>query len=97
MRLDGPVCLLRGLMHCYLLAQICVRALMPERLGCARVQGVCVCLVHMCTHWEERKRKRNREAEAGRVWFLVTEKLRGQKELCWFGSGGAGNLALLVL
>ena len=28
-----------------------------ERLGCARVQGVCVCLVHMCAHWEAKQEK----------------------------------------
>ena len=46
-----------------------------ECLGCAHVQGVCVCLVCMCAHTGKGKWKRSREAEAGRVWFLVTEKL----------------------
>ena len=46
-----------------------------ECLACAHVQDVCVCLVHMCAHTGKGKRKRNREAEARRVWFLVTEKL----------------------
>lgn len=43
-----------------------------ERLGCARVQGVCVCLVHMC---HTGKRKGKEQSRGREVWFLVTEKL----------------------
>ena len=65
----------QGLMHSYLLAQICVRALMHMSAWDVHVCKVFVCALCTCVHTGKRKRKRNREAEAGRVWFLVTEKL----------------------
>ena len=60
----------------------------PGMRTCA---GVRVCPVHMCARIRKGERKRIREEEARRVWFLVTEKLEDKGTVYFWGWGGEGT------